>query len=855
MLVPTSNAAELPEPQGGAEFPWLEQWQHELKEHLPLAAGDQLWVAESFAEGLLRFRFGWGTTHAPGDWLMVNALTPPVFRWPLALADGVWGWLAFQRDGGTAELPPKVCDLVAAMVASFEPPDGFQRGADSAAGRFVTPDDWLNFFSEGGRLPLAAGRLLEAVPAAGLSVLWQGNVYTLGRTPPVETVKAFAAEAAGQTVRLEASLTGLERFGGYAWLALHADQPDGLLWWRARLPGAPRWAEAPRPERPAPQSEPWLARDQAMLLRLRGDFLDLLQLVAERQKSHFFEAGRQMFTELQQLSLVASKTSGGVLIADSGWKILWANDSLRSILGFTPMTLVGQQPDWLFQGLFGALTEEGLGSLTGGQSLRRECQVTSALGDPRWVHVEVTPVRQASEQVTEYIVILTDIHERRLAQQEVQRQTLQLEETVDELREALERSRRLESEATAAARAKTTFLATMSHEIRTPLNGIIGMAALMQGSEVSDEQHEYLETIQGCGRNLADLINNILDFTKLDAGAVQLRHETYDLEECIFTAFQAVEPAVHDKGLTLDLVLPDELPPMLMGDEVRLRQVFLNLLSNAVKFTDAGRVTFRVMITPLLEHLVELTVEVEDSGCGIPPEAQGELFDAFRQVDGGLNRKHEGTGLGLAICKAIVQAMGGNLSVESTVGAGSTFTVRWQALCDEAVDGLSPEIMPEPAPGPQRPARVLVVEDNAVNTTVARKLLEREGHVVETASDGAVALRMSAARAYDLVLLDLSLPGRDGFSIAEEMRAQRGDLTPPLAALTAHTGDSFRQRAEEAGMCAFLTKPVQPDDLRRLLSQVLSFEAENAAGAGTEKKGNPFRLGTEVVGPFSEVVG
>jgi len=856
MDVTEQNASSLPAPPPPGAFPWLEAWDGRLPMVWPEKVEGTLVLAEQFHPKLLRvvrtWEGGWiGEDVDDAPWIDVPSLPPQITRWPLADAQGVWGALLYVPAKDCFEVPQAMREFVASLLATFIAPPAAFEDYPKLDGPLVEADGWLQFFSEGGSLPLQAQRLRTIFPATGLTVLWQGNAYHLGQAPDTATVKALADQVSGQPLATSQRLQTTETFpdlapyGGYAWAALSSASAEGIFWWRSRLEHPPRWWGPVSDKVSLPQCLPWQEREQKRLLEIRAALLDVLQMVFARQKTHFFEAGRQMFAELQQLSLVASKTSGGVIIADANWKVLWANDSLRTLLGFAPMSLVGHRPDWLFEGLFGALSDPALESLREGEVkvLRRECALETALEEARWTHVEVTPVRQSGEQVSEYIVILTDIHERHLAQEEVERQHVQLEETVDELREALERSRRLENEAHAAARAKTTFLATMSHEIRTPLNGIIGMASLMQGMDVSDEHHDYLQTIQTCGRTLADLINNILDFTKLDAGKVMLHSQPYDLEECIFTAFQAVDTAAQEKGLSVEIDFPPEVPAALMGDEVRLRQVFLNLLSNAVKFTEKGGITVRVRAQPILDEVLEFAVEVIDTGCGIPAEEHAELFDVFKQVDDGLNRRHEGSGLGLAICQAITTAMGGKLTLQSEPGVGTTFTLRWQSQVQDCQTITLPEA--DVPMTKMAPLKVLVVEDHEVNRLVLQRLLEREGHHVDVAHDAATALRFSSSQAYDVVFLDLVLPGRGGCAVAKEMRAQRQDWTPPLVAVTAHAGDDYRRKAAEAGIEVFVTKPLQPTDLQALWVQLkLATPPENLSSPEPTPSGDPFLLAT-----------
>jgi signal transduction histidine kinase/ActR/RegA family two-component response regulator len=401
--------------------------------------------------------------------------------------------------------------------------------------------------------------------------------------------------------------------------------------------------------------------------------------------------------------------------------------------------------------------------------------------------------------------------------QQVRRRTRELEELNVKLLAAKE-------EAEAAARARTTFLTTMSHEIRTPLNGILGMTTLLIGTPLSPEQAGYAETIRTCGNSLLELINDILDFSKLDSRGVEPESLIYDPRETINDVGLMLSDRVQAKGLAFLQQVEPEVPPLVVGDPGRLRQVLLNLAGNAVKFTEAGTVS--VWLGTHLRPPLKLAIRVSDTGPGIPAQALPRLFHPFVQADASTTRKYGGTGLGLAICRQIVELLGGEIGVESRVGAGSTFwftvgvelpdeeaLARWREA-SRAKDRL-------PANHTATGCRVLVVEDNAVNQKVAAALLGRMGARVDVAANGREAIDACEKIGYDIVFMDCQMPVMDGYQSSTLIRSQeasRGNGSRlPIVALTAHAMPGDSQRCLDAGMDDYITKPVSPNELASML--------------------------------------
>ena len=394
-----------------------------------------------------------------------------------------------------------------------------------------------------------------------------------------------------------------------------------------------------------------------------------------------------------------------------------------------------------------------------------------------------------------------------------------------------------------ANKAKSMFLANMSHEIRTPLNAVIGMSSLLEGTSLDDTQREYAQTIHTGGDALLVLINDILDYSKIEAGHLELENHPFDLVACIDSALDMVSLRAAEKGIGLVHDFNPSLPPTLIGDITRLRQILVNLFSNAIKFTDQGNVVVTVALEEGrpgadIEHPepVRLHFSVRDSGIGIPPERMDRLFRSFSQVDASTTRKYGGTGLGLAISKRLVEIMAGRIWVESSgvPGEGSTFhfTIRLSATTQAIVPEIQRQSRRAAATSPITAAklnieaktegtpRLLLVEDNHVNQRVAVHLLARLGHRADLASNGLEALEALRHRQYDLVLMDVHMPIMDGIEATRRIVAEFPTATRPcIVAMTANAMEGDRLECLAAGMDDHIAKPIRLDVLEGVLKK------------------------------------
>jgi TMAO reductase system sensor TorS len=413
---------------------------------------------------------------------------------------------------------------------------------------------------------------------------------------------------------------------------------------------------------------------------------------------------------------------------------------------------------------------------------------------------------------------------RQFLEQQVEERTVNLANANRELQQAIAEATGAKEAAERASSAKSEFLARMSHEIRTPMNGVMGMAELLQGTELSGRQRRLAQIITRSAEGLLEIINDILDFSKIEAGKLELETIEFGLREIIEETIEILGVRARAKGLELKCVIESSVPASVRGDPVRLRQVLVNLAGNAIKFTESGDVTVRVRA---VDAGGQLRFEVTDTGIGISQEAQTQIFSAFSQADSFTTRKYGGTGLGLAICRQLVGLMGGEIGVHSTLNRGSTFwfEVRLEPAADPAATFTAASSLWSPDSRQGEPAAaagplILLVEDNAVNREVAVGMLENLGYRTESAGNGMLALEALSEAHYAAVLMDCQMPVMDGLTATAEIRrreANTGGARLAIIALTANAMEGNRERCLAAGMDDFLSKPFTQLELATVL--------------------------------------
>ncbi len=550
--------------------------------------------------------------------------------------------------------------------------------------------------------------------------------------------------------------------------------------------------------------------------RNRRSAAQLALLEGTRTLAHTNDALEQSRQTTKRLAMVAERANDSVIITDADGNITWVNRAFTRATGYSFSEVVGRSVDLLD----GPQTQKDasarlVAARRDQRPIRLEIINHRKDGAPIWVEVSMTPVFGEHGELMNMVSVERDISEAK------------------EREHALAEARRVAED---AVRARHTFLATMSHEIRTPMNGVIGMADLLLDTDLDPMQRSCVRTINSSGEALLAIINDILDFSKLGAGGVEIASEPFSPRACFQGVMDLVQPLAETKDLELHLVLPASLPEWVRGDQGRLRQVLLNLLGNAIKFTERGSVRVEVAIR-LDGDDCHLMMSVRDTGIGIAPEQLERVFDFFTQADATVAERFGGTGLGLSISKALVEAMGGEISAASRPGEGAVFHVSVTLpLASVAASGtgdpegkLAHSRLVERLSG----LRMLIAEDNRTNTLLLERMLAATGAQLSFAMNGREAIDLFREHAPVVVLMDVHMPILDGLEATREIRrleATAGLGATPIIAITANAFPEDRDLCKEAGMTDFVTKPFRKLELFAAIRACLDAESQESVG-------------------------
>ena len=525
----------------------------------------------------------------------------------------------------------------------------------------------------------------------------------------------------------------------------------------------------------------------------------LTQALQQQELESAYQRLLEQQVEAKRLALVARHANDSVLLIDENNKVKWVNEAFTRLTGYGFDEILDREPGDLLN--HPDTDPDALDQILEGrrkaQPFRMEILNRHKDGRDIWLETNQVPIRGDQGGEMSYIAIERDIT---AAKQNAQQ--------LEEARQAAEEG----------SRAKSDFLATMSHEIRTPMNGVIGMAQLLEETDLDTDQKLYANTILSSAKTLLALINDILDLSKLDAGQISINPCDFDLHQCVDETIRLLRTQAEAKGLTLDVERDADLPRYLNGDDHRLRQILNNLVGNAIKFTEQGRVKVTVEAEPTSGGGVLLNCSIIDTGIGIPKEMLTGIFERFSQADAAISRRFGGSGLGLAISRRLAEAMEGRITVTSEIGAGSCFTLALPFALASAAD-ITVAPVPERTGDTGRLSglRVLVAEDNRVNRLLIQKFLKQTDLELEFAHDGAEAVDKVKSFEPDIILMDVSMPVMDGLEATRIIRSW-GQPQPAIIALTANAFDTDREVCLAAGMNEFVTKPISRTQLLEVLA-------------------------------------
>ena len=501
--------------------------------------------------------------------------------------------------------------------------------------------------------------------------------------------------------------------------------------------------------------------------------------------------------EIQKLALVAEKTENLIIITDPKGEIEWVNEAFEKVSGYTLAEVIGRKPGSFLQGkdTDKEIVQQISIHLKEQISFRYEILNYSKTGESYWVDVSIQPVFNENNELIHFVAVESDITKRKKEQ--------------EELHEAKEKAEE-------AGRVKQEFLSVVSHEIRTPLNAILGISTLLQKTNLTPVQLDYLNTIQVSTDNLQLIITSILDFSAIESGNLTIQQVPFDLVKLIENIINSNQLRAEEKGNGLFLDFDDRIHATLSGDAVRLGQVLLNLVSNAIKFTNHGKIRLEVKLLTKMQNALVIRFAVEDTGKGIPSSMQQKIFDSFTQEDSSISRKYGGTGLGLSISQKLVQLMGGELKLVSEENKGTSVSfVLGFPITQDTIENLKRDTTSHHLLG----KKVLLVEDNTMNQFFTQKLLEGWGMQVQIASNGLEGVKKAAIQPFDIILMDIQMPEMDGIQATKRIREDKKKV--PIIALTAMSSKEEIVRLNGESFNDYVLKPFNANELQEKLEQHL----------------------------------
>ncbi|RZJ18958.1 MAG: PAS domain-containing sensor histidine kinase, partial [Acinetobacter sp.] len=536
----------------------------------------------------------------------------------------------------------------------------------------------------------------------------------------------------------------------------------------------------------------WLSIYNTVVLDIDGKVeteVEIIIDITEKKKAE---------EELQILSLVASKTDTGVAITNERGEITWVNEALENLVGYSLDELSGRMLGDL---LSSSETDKDVIFKAREKALNKQAYTIEVLAHKKdntqiWLSVANTPIINALGQLERQVELIYDITKRK----QIEREMLESREQALQLSEA-----------------KEMFLSVMSHEIRTPLNAVIGMTHLLLDNNPKASQINDLNILKFSGENLLNIINDILDFTKIETGNLQLESLPFDLHSLSVDIINSLQMSAGKRGNLLSLFYDDAIPEQLLGDKTRLYQVIINLIGNAIKFTENGKIDLVIALQEKTDTGVTIQFEIKDTGIGIPKDKQSYIFETFTQARADISRKYGGTGLGLAITKKLLKLYNSEINVESTEGKGTifSFAIKFNQLSASYVAAKPTNLMTV-----FTGKKILVVDDNEVNILIAKRFLTKWGLIIDFATNGEEAINKVVNNSYDLIFMDIRMPGIDGFDTTRIIREIEGDYfkSVPIIALTASTLHNENVKFKESGMNGHILKPFNPDEIKEVLT-------------------------------------